>query len=58
MWRKFRFGFSLKINWTSEKNSLSTQGEEIILDRSKVAYKEGGVNRNEWSKVAEKFDFM
>ena len=58
MWRKFRFGFSLKINWTSEKNSLSVQGEEIILDRSKMAYKEGGVNRNEWSKVAEKLNFM
>ena len=37
MWRKFRFRFSWKINWTlgkmSDKKSLSIQGEEILMEQ-------------------------
>ena len=60
MWRKFRLGFSLKINWTlgkiSGQMSLSIQVEEILMkeigtypclyDKSKMSYKERGVNTN------------
>ena len=37
MWKKFRFEFSLKINWAlgkmSDKKSLSIQVEEIIMEQ-------------------------
>ena len=71
MWRKYRLRFSLKINWIlrkmSDKKSLSIQREEILMeqirtyslyDKCKISYKEHGVNRKAWSKVAEKLHFM
>ena len=62
MWRKLRFGFSLKINWTlakmSDKNSLSIQVKEILMKqimtypclygKSKMLYKKRDINRNAW----------
>ena len=52
----------------SDKKTLSIQEEEIffekigtypcLYDKSKMSYKERVVNRNTWSKVAEKLDFM
>ena len=51
-----------------DKKTLSIQEEEIFLekigtcpclyDKSKMSYKERDVNRNAWSKVAGKLDFM
>ena len=71
MWIKFRFRFSLKVNWTLEKcltKHLSTQEEVILIelirnylclyDKSENSNKEYDVNRNAWSKVAEKLDFI
>ena len=29
-----------------------------LYDESKMSCKEGGINRNAWSKVAEKLDFI
>ena len=60
MWRKFRFGFSLKINWTlgkmSDQKSLSIQLVEILMeqirtypclyDKSGMSYKEHDINWN------------
>ena len=72
MWRKFRYGFRLKIDWAlgkmSDKQSLSVQAEEILMEqirtypclynKSKMSYKERDVKRNAWSKVAEKLDLV
>ena len=70
MLRKFRFGFSVKINLgeMSDKKSLSIQVEEILIeqirtypylyDGSKKLCKERNINRNTWSKVAENLDLI
>ena len=70
MLRKFRFGFSLKINLEkmSDKKSLLLQVVEIsieqirtytcLYDESKKLCKERDVNRNTWSKVGENLDLI
>ena len=51
-----------------DKKSFSIQEEEILMeliriyhclyDKSKKSYKERDVNRNAWSKVAKKLNFL
>ena len=52
----------------SDRKSLSIQKEELLMeqimsylclfDKSKMSFKEHDVNRNAWSKVAEKLNFI
>ena len=52
----------------SDEKSMSIQEEEILMeqlkiypclyDKSEKSYKERNVNRNAWSKVAERLDFL
>ena len=52
----------------SDRKSLSIQKEELLMEqirsylclfgKSKMSFKEHDVNRNAWSKVAEKLSFI
>ena len=52
----------------SDRKSLSIQKEELLMeqimsylclfDKSKMSFKEHDVNKNAWSKVAEKLNFI
>ena len=40
------------------RNINGTKTCPCFYDKSKISYKEGDVNRNAWSKIAEKLDFV